>query len=65
LQITDVGRQLKSSELWGSNPYPSTNYKGEIMTLDEQIDQLLVELISEEVTKRTIEQLKQLGVEVQ
>jgi hypothetical protein len=35
------------------------------MTLDEQIDQLLVELISEEVTKRTIEQLKQLGVEVQ
>jgi len=35
------------------------------MTLDKQIDQLLVELIFEEVTKRTIEQLKQLGVEVQ
>lgn len=39
--------------------------KGEIMTLDEQIDQLLVELIFEEVSERTIERLKQLGVEVQ
>jgi hypothetical protein len=35
------------------------------MTLDEQIDQLLVDLIFEEVTERTVERLKQLGVEVQ
>lgn len=34
------------------------------MTLDEQIDQLLVELIFEEVSERTIERLKDLGVEV-